>query len=261
MSRRVVIRTLIVDDDRLSRDHLRELLEDEEDIELIGEAADGKEAIAQIQAETPDLGLLDVQMPHVDAFGVLDAIGAERMPVVVFVTAHEEFALRAFDAFALDYLLKPFEDARFRVALERARTAVHARRSAQDPRMGALVDLIRAPERPEYPELIAVKIGDQFRFLKVKDIDWIEADVNYVRIHVDKSQRLLHKSLTALEERLLDPTRFVRIHRSTIVNVSRIAAVEPTFHGSLSVILKNGTRLDCSRRFRSQLQERVYFMS
>jgi two-component system LytT family response regulator len=256
-----MIRTLVVDDDALSRGHMRELLEREDDIDIIGECVDGGEAIGRIRADAPDLVFLDVEMPRVDGFGVIDAIGAEKMPVVVFATAHVEFALRAFDAFALDYLLKPFEDERFRHTLARARQAALARRTLTDPRLPALVDFLHAPQKPQYPEQIAVKMGDQFRFVEVKDIDWIEADGNYVRIHVDKSQRLLHKTLTEMEERLLDPARFVRIHRSTIVNLSRIAAAEPTFHGALSVILKNGSRLECSRRFRARLQERVPFMS
>ncbi|MDB4950096.1 MAG: yehT 1 [Gemmatimonadetes bacterium] len=256
-----LIRTLLVDDDALSRGRMRSLLERENDIELIGECVDGSEAIPRIRAEKPDLVFLDVQMPRVDGFGVVEAIGAERMPVVIFASAYVEFALRAFEAFALDYLLKPFDEERFRVTLDRARHAALARRSAADPRMSAFVDFLQAPQKPQYPELIAIKTGDQFRFVEVKDIDHIEADGNYARIHIDKSQRLLHKTLTEMEERLLDPARFVRIHRSTIVNLSRIAAVEPLFHGELSVILKDGTRLVCSRRYRPKLQERVYFMS
>jgi two-component system LytT family response regulator len=256
-----MIRTLVVDDDALSRNHVRGLLEREDDIELIGECVDGSDAIPRIRNEKPDLVFLDVQMPRVDGFGVINAIGAQSMPVVVFATAYAEYALRAFEAFALDYLLKPFDDDRFRVTLQRARRAVRLRHSGGDPRVDALVNFLGAPQQPQYPALIAVKSGDQFRFLEVKDIDWIAADGNYVRIHIDKSQRLLHKTLTELEERLLDPANFVRIHRSTIVNLTRIGAVEPTFHGALSVILKNGTRLDCSRRYRHHLEERVYFMS
>jgi two-component system LytT family response regulator len=256
-----LIRTLVVDDDALSRNRIRSLLERETDIQLIGECVDGGEAIPRIREEKPDLVFLDVQMPRVDGFGVVEAIGAERMPVTVFASAYVEFALRAFEAFALDYLLKPFDEERFHVTLERAREATLVRRSSRDPRMAAFVDFLQAPQKQEYPDLIAVKSGDQYRFLEVQDIDWIEADGNYARVHVQKQQRLLHKTLTEMEERLLDPARFVRIHRSTIVNLSRISAVEPLFHGELSVILKDGTRLVCSRRFRPKLQERVYFMS
>jgi two-component system LytT family response regulator len=253
-----LIRALVVDDDDLSRTRMRNLLEREPDIHLIGECRDGSEAIPRIRDEKPDLVFLDVQMPRVDGFGVVEAIGAEHMPVTVFASAYVEFALRAFEAFALDYLLKPFDEERFHVTLARAREATLARRSHGDPRMAAFVDFLQAPQKPQYPDLIAVKSGDQYRFLEVQDIDWIG---NYARVHVQKQQRLLHKTLTEMEERLLDPARFVRIHRSTIVNLARISAVEPLFHGEMSVILKDGTRLVCSRRFRPKLQERVYFMS
>ncbi|HET6764588.1 MAG TPA: LytTR family DNA-binding domain-containing protein [Longimicrobiaceae bacterium] len=255
------IRALVVDDDPLSRARIRSLLRGEPGIELIGECTDGSEAIPRIEAERPDLVFLDVQMPQVDGFGVVEAIGVERMPVVVFASAFVEFALRAFEAYALDYLLKPYEEERFRTTLQRAREAVQQRRAAPDPRMGALVDFLKAPARPEYPDLMAIKVGDQFRFVEVKDVDYVEANENYVRLHIDKTQRLLHKTLTEMEELLLDPARFVRIHRSTIVNVTRIASVEPLFHGELAVVLKDGTRLVCSRRFRPKLQSRVPFIN
>ncbi|HEU4455620.1 MAG TPA: LytTR family DNA-binding domain-containing protein [Longimicrobium sp.] len=255
-----LIRTLVVDDDPLSRGRIRAFLEREDDIEIVGECADGAEAIPRIRDDPPDLVFLDVQMPRVDGFGVVEAIGAERMPVTVFASAYVEFALRAFEAYALDYLLKPFDEERFRRALSRAREAARARRPAEsDPRMEALVRLLQAPARPEYPQLLAVKSGDQYRFVEVADIDWIEADGNYIRLHVGKQGRLVHKTLSEMEERLLDPARFVRIHRSTIVNLSRIATVEPLFNRELSVALKDGTRLVCSRRFRSRLEERVHF--
>ena len=253
------IRTLIVDDDAVSRQRIRALLEREPDVEVTGECADGAEAIPRIRAESPDLVFLDVQMPNVDGFGVVEAVGAGGMPVTVFASAYVEFALRAFEACALDYLLKPFDEERFAKALDRAREAVRARRGAADPRLDALMQFLQSPGRADYPQLLAVKTGDQYRFVDVADIDWIEADGNYIRLHIGKSERLVHKTLTEMEDRLLDPQRFVRIHRSTIVNLSRITHVEPLFHGELSVALKDGTRLVCSRRFRPRLQERVYF--
>jgi two-component system LytT family response regulator len=253
------IRTLVVDDDALSRQRIRAFLEREADIEVVGECADGAEAIPRIRAERPDLVFLDVQMPGVDGFGVVEAIGAERMPVTVFASAYVEFALRAFEAYALDYLLKPFDEERFGRALARAREAALSRRTTHDPRLDALVRFLQAPARPEYPQLMAIKSGDQYRFVEVADIDWIEADGNYIRLHLGKQERLVHKSLQEMEEHLLDPAKFVRIHRSTIVNLSRIASVEPLFHRELSVALKDGTRLVCSRRYRPRLQERVYF--
>jgi two-component system LytT family response regulator len=254
-----LIRTLVVDDDAASRQRIRALLEREPDIAVIGECVDGAEAIPRIRAEAPELVFLDVQMPQVDGFGVVEAIGPAKMPVTVFASAYVEFALRAFEACALDYLLKPFDEERFARALDRAREAARARRGAADPRLDALMQFIQNPGRAEYPQLLAVKTGDQYRFVEVADIDWIEADGNYIKLHVGKTERLVHKTLTEMEERLLDPARFVRIHRSTIVNLSRIALVDPLFHGELSVALKDGTRLVCSRRFRPKLQERVYF--
>jgi two-component system, LytTR family, response regulator len=254
-----LIRTLVVDDDPLSRKRIRTFLEREPDIEVVGECEDGAEAIPRIRDDPPDLVFLDVQMPRVDGFGVVEAIGAEHMPVTIFASAYVEFALRAFEAYALDYLLKPFDEERFARTLARAREATRARRPAQDPRLDALVRFLQAPARPEYPQLLAVKSGDQYRFVEVADIDWIEADGNYIRLHMGKQERLVHRTLAEMEEHLLDPAKFVRIHRSTIVNLSRIATVEPLFHRELSVALKDGTRLVCSRRYRPRLQERVYF--
>jgi two-component system LytT family response regulator len=254
-----LIRALVVDDDPLSRKRIRAFLEREDDVEVVGECADGAEAIPRIRQERPDLVFLDVQMPGVDGFGVVEAIGADRMPVTVFASAYVEFALRAFEAYALDYLLKPFDEERFARTLARARQATRARRPASDPRLDALVQFLQAPSRPEYPQLLAVKSGDQYRFVEVADIDWIEADGNYIRLHMGKESRLVHKTLAEMEERLLDPARFLRIHRSTIVNLSRIATVEPLFNRELSVALKDGTKLVCSRRYRPGLQERVYF--
>jgi two-component system, LytTR family, response regulator len=254
-----LIRTLVVDDDPLSRKRIRAFLEREDDVEVVGECADGAEAIPRIRQERPDLVFLDVQMPGVDGFGVVEAIGADRMPVTVFASAYVEFALRAFEAYALDYLLKPFDEERFQRTLARAREATQARRPLSDPRLDALVQFLQSPARPEYPQLMAVKSGDQYRFVEVADIDWIEADGNYIRLHMGKQERLVHKTLAEMEERLLDPSRFVRIHRSTIVNLSRIASVEPLFNRELSVALKDGTRLVCSRRYRPGLASRVYF--
>jgi two-component system LytT family response regulator len=254
-----LIRTLVVDDDPLSRKRIRAFLEREDDVEVVGECADGAEAIPRILLERPDLVFLDVQMPGVDGFGVVEAIGADHMPVTVFASAYVEFALRAFDAYALDYLLKPFDEERFQRTLVRAREATRTRRPLADPRLDALLQYLQAPARPDYPALLAVKSGDQYRFVEVADIDWIEADGNYIRLHLGKQERLVHKTLAEMEERLLDPSRFVRIHRSTIVNLSRIATVEPLFNRELSVALKDGTKLVCSRRYRPRLQERVYF--
>lgn len=255
------IRTLVVDDDPLSRSRVRALLEQDPEVELIGEAATGHEGVAAIRAQQPELVFLDVQMPDLNGFGVVEAIGAERMPVVVFVSAYVEYALRAFEAYALDYLLKPFEDERFTAALNRAKKEARARGGSLDARMGALLEFLREPQKPQYPEVLAIKSGDQYPLLRIEEIDYIEADGNYARIHANATGRLISKTLTELEQKVLDPRRFVRIHRSTIVNLDRITAVEPLFHGEYSVVLRDGTRLVCSRRYRQQLRERVYFTS
>lgn len=256
-----VIRVLIVDDDVLARKRIRTLLADDPEVRIIGECASGREAVDSLREESPDLLFLDVQMPEVDGFGVVEAIGAEQMPVVVFVSAHMDFALRAFDAYALDYLLKPFEDERFARALERAKKQVRARAPEQDQRIDALVEYLRQPTRPVYPEVMAVKSGGQYHLLRVEEIDWIEADGNYVAIHAGKTRRLLNRTLTELEKKVLDPARFVRIHRSTIVNLARIVGVEPLFHGEYDIVLGDGKRLTCSRRYRHNLQDRVFFTS
>jgi len=254
------LRVLIVDDDPLARERLRVLLAAEDGVARVDERGDGVEGVEALKAEAYDLVFLDVQMPRLDGFGVIEAIGAERMPVVVFSSAYVEFAIRAFDACALDYLLKPFADERFHATLRRAREAVE-HRSGADPRMEALLGMIHAPERVEYPERLAVKVGEQYRLLDVRAIDAIQADGNHVRLRIEGRETLLHKTLSELEERVLDPRLFVRIHRSTIVNLSRIAALEPLFHGELSVVMKDGTRLTCSRRHRPKLQERVLFIT
>lgn len=257
------IRTMIVDDDPLSRRRTRALLEEDEEIEIVAECGDGEEGVERILGERPDLLFLDVEMPKLDGFGVVEKVGAERMPVVVFASAHVEYALRAFEAYALDYLLKPFADDRFEVALERAKQQVRVRNPGVDPRMHALVEYLRdrEPQRASYPEVLAIKAGGQYVLVRAEEIDWIEADGNYAKLQVQKSPRLINKTLTELETKILDPAHFVRIHRSTIVNLSRIASIEPLFHGELSVALRDGTRLVCSRRYRQKLQERVYFTS
>ena len=255
------IRVLVVDDDPLSRERIRELLATEADVEVVGECPDGGRAVAAIREQAPDLVFLDVQMPGMSGLEVVAEVGAERMPLVVFVSAYADFAVRAFDACALDYLLKPFPDDRFQAALARARDQLRLRQRGQDPRLDALLELVRRPQQQEYPEALAVRSGEQYTLVRVQEIDWIEAEGNYARLHVGASTRLISQTLTQLETRILDPKRFLRIHRSTIVNLERIVALEPLFHGEYSVRLRDGTRLVCSRRHRQKLQERIYFTS
>ncbi len=255
------IRALVVDDDVLARKRVRTLLEGDPEIRLAGECASGTEAVVCIREDRPDLVFLDVQMPELDGFGVVEQIGADDMPAVVFVSAHVDFALRAFEAYALDYILKPFDDERFRKAVARAKRQLAVRTPEPDVRMEALVEFLQAPRKPVYPAVLAVKSGGQFHLVKVEDIDRFEAEGDYVALHAQKTTRLLNRTLTELEKKVLDPALFVRIHRSTIVNLSRIVAVEPLFHGEYSIVLADGSRLTCSRRYRHNLQERVFFTS
>ncbi len=258
------IRTLIVDDDVPARARLRALLAAESDVEIVGECGDGVTAVEQILRLVPDLVLLDVQMPGLDGFGVVQQVGPAVMPPVIFVSAHSEFAIRAFEAYALDYVLKPYEEARLLAAVARAREAVSMRQRAQhagaaDVRLSALLSQITRTTAPRFPDSLAVKLGDQYHVLRIADIDWIEADGNYSRLHLQQRQRLITKSLALLERQVLDPARFLRVHRSSIVNIEKVVAVEPMFHGDVQLVLQTGVRVDCSRRYRSRLQERLYF--
>ena len=257
------VRILIVDDEPLARDSVRVLLSSRPDVEIVGECENGREAVKAIAAEQPDLVFLDIQMPEMDGFGVIKAVGAERMPTVVFATAYDQYALQAFEAQALDYLLKPFDDERFESVLERAIKRVHDERvgvlSSQlvellgyrDGQTDATVD--RAGDSG-YSERILIKEKDAVLFLKTDDIDWIEAAGDYVLLHVQKKEHLLRESMTGMEKRL-DATRFVRIHRSTIVNLDRVFKLQPYFHGDYIVYLTNGDELKLSRRYWKRLED------
>jgi two-component system LytT family response regulator len=275
----VALRVLIVDDDAAARGRAREVLGAQPGVTVTGECGDGESAVALIRAGRPDVVLLDVQMPGLDGFGVVERVGAAAMPPVVFTSAYAEFAVRAFEAYALDYVLKPFDDARLVQALERVRREVAARRPpapaaggaagapagalagtvAADPRLHALLELLSRPARPRYPDALAIRAGAQYAVVRAADVDWIEADGNYARVYVQKKARIVSKSLAVLEREVLDPARFVRVHRSTIVNVARVAAVEPGPHGDVDLVLHDGTRVACSRRYRDRLEERLYF--
>ena len=247
------IRTLIVDDEPLARGRLRTLLAVEPDIEIIGEAGDGREAAAAIESARPDLVFLDIQMPELDGFGVVETIRSARTPEIIFVTAFSQHALRAFEVHALDYLLKPFDRERFQVALGRARTRLAQARSDElSQRLTALLAEMRPEARAA--DRLAVKSGGRVLFLKLADIDWIEAADNYVNLHVGAESHLLRETMTALEARL-DASQFLRIIRSTIVNVERIKELQPMFHGDYAVILRNGSRLSLSRGYRDKLQQ------
>ena len=246
------IRTLIADDEPLAREGLRMHLEDEPDITVIGECADGQEVLDAVHEHQPDLLFLDVQMPGIDGFGVLEELRRGRMPEVVFVTAYDQFALQAFESHALDYLLKPFDADRFRRAMDRVRTHLRGRgRLEADARLIRLIDDLRS--RPRYLERLVVRSGGRILILRVDDVDWIEAAANYVKLHAGGRTYLLRETMTRMEQQL-DPDRFVRIHRSTIVRVDRIRLLEPLFQGDYLVVLEDGSRLPSSRGYRDNLQ-------
>ncbi len=249
------IRTVLVEDEPLARERLRSLLESEPDIEVIAEAGDGTTAVEMIGTHRPDLLFLDVNIPELDGFGVLASLGSDTPPAVIFVTAYDQFAVQAFEAHALDYILKPFDEDRFAAALRRARDAVRQQQGGDlDRRLHALLETVGGPRRADR---IAVKEGGRIVFLRTAEIDWIGAEGNYARLHIGKRSHLMRETMTSLESRL-DAARFLRIHRSTIVNVDAIAELEPLFQGDYVVILRDGTRLTSSRGYRSNLQE---FMS
>ncbi len=246
------IRTLIVDDEELARERLRALLGAETDLEIIGESADGASAVEAIVREQPDLLFLDVEMPELDGFGVLEALRPARVPVVIFTTAFSQHAIKAFEVHALDYLLKPFDRERLRVALDRARDRLRESRSgALNEKLAALLAEMRPP--PVASDRLVVKAAGKVLLVKVGDIDWIEAADNYVSLHVGSDTHMLRETMNSLEARL-NPKQFIRISRSTIVNLERIKELQPMFHGDYAVILRNGTRLSLSRSHREKLQ-------
>ena len=220
--------------------------------------------MAAVRSRDPNLVFLDIEMPDLDGFGVITEIGAARMPPIIFTSAYSQYAVRAFEAYALDYLLKPFDAPRLAAAIERARNAVsHAEPGARipDPRVAGLLEHLEHQLWEKHPEAIAIKAGDQYVVTPLVDVDWIEADGNYAKVYVNKRARLLTKTLATLEKEVLDPEVFVRVHRSAIVNVSRIASAEPNHQGDLTLVLKDGTQVPCSRRYREQLKRKIYFSS
>jgi two-component system LytT family response regulator len=245
------IRTLIVDDEALARERLRQLLEAEAGIEIIGECADGREAVAAIRDASPDLVFLDVQMPELDGFGVLEALANRPMPLIVFVTAYDKFALRAFEVHAVDYLLKPFDSERFQAALR------HAMEQARNKAAGlnvepqaAVLTQLRPQTRPL--DRLAVKTGAHIVWVPLDDIDWVESADNYVELHVGPKSHLLRETLNALEERL-PAGKLVRISRSVMVNPQRIKELRRLLYGGCEIRLINGATLTLSRRYRDKL--------
>ena len=249
------IKVLVADDEPLARERLASLLSQEADIEVVGQARDGEEAITAIHDDAPDLVFLDVQMPQMNGFDVIEAVGTEKMPLVIFVTAYDQHALKAFQVRALDYLLKPFDRERFRDALSRARKQLEREENGDlGRRLLALVKDLRR-DQPKSDRLV-VKSGGRLFFLRTEEIDWVEAAGNYVRLHVGPSSHLLRETMNAIEGRL-DPEKFFRIHRSRIVNMERIQELQPWLNGEYAVLLRTGTRLTLSRGYREKLQDRL----
>ena len=252
------VRVLIADDEPLAREGLRAELLSDPDAEIVAECANGREAVSSIRKQLPDLVFLDVQMPLLDGFGVVEAIGAARMPVVIFVTAYDEYALRAFEAHALDYLLKPGRSERLLAALRRAKEQVSLKSTTTfGQQLADLLQELKAGRegkrrRGRYLERVAVKTKERIIFLDADDIDWVESQDNYVRLHRGREAHLLRETMGSLEGRL-DPSQFLRIRRSTLVNVGRIKELRPLFGGEYAVVLHDGTELRSSRRYRKNL--------
>jgi len=257
----VKTRVLLVDDEPLARERVRTLLEQEPEVDLIGECSDGASAVEAIRQQSPDLVFLDVQMPELDGFGVVDKVGGDKMPAVIFVTAHDQFALKAFDVHAVDYLLKPFDKERFKTALRRALDQIQRRQTGDlSQQLSALLADVRPESKPKHLERLAIKSSGRVVFVKVDDIDWIEAADNYVSLHVGAEEHLHRETMASIEGQL-PLAKFMRISRSTIVNVDRIKELQPLFHGEYAVILRNGTRLTLSRSYRDKLDQLMGRMS
>jgi two-component system LytT family response regulator len=259
------LRALIVDDERLARERLRELLADDADVHVIGECGNGDDAVTAIARDHPDLVLLDIQMPELDGFGVVRRVGVEKMPAVVFVTAHDEHAVAAFEVHAVDYVLKPVDPDRLAEAVRRAKRRIAsapgsgggARDDDRDlrERLAALVAEVSAAVVPGQAPTgrLAIKGEGRVVFVRIADVDWVEAMDNYVRLHVGRDVHMMRETLSNLEARLAGTT-FLRIHRSSIVNIDRIREVQPWFAGDYVVILNDGTKLTTGRRYRAAVQ-------
>lgn len=244
------IRALVVDDEPVARSHLRALLEDRGDVQVVDECGDGRTAVEKIRAIGPDLVLLDVQMPELDGLGVVRAIGPDRMPPVVFVTAHDQHAVDAFEVHALDYVLKPVHRARFNGAIDRVISLIRSGSAVNRGR-----PLAEALERlaPTGSERLAIRSGERVLYLRIADIDWIEAADDLVRLHVGKTVHDHRATMAQIEQRL-PPSRFIRIHRSTIVNIERIREFQPWFQGDWILVLADGTRLQSGKSYRKRVR-------
>lgn len=253
------IKTIIADDEPLAREKIRNLLEEDPDIELIGEFSDGIETVAAIQEQQPDLVFLDVQMPELDGFGVLEALSESHLPTLIFVTAYDQYALRAFEVHALDYLLKPFDRERFQKALHRAKEQMQKEKSGEvNEKLLTLLEDLKSEKsnnhERKFLDRLVIKAGGRVTFLKTEEIDWIEAAGNYVRLYIGKDSHLLRDTMNNIQTKL-DPEKFLRIHRSTILKIDRIKELQPWYHGEYVVTLENGKQLTSSRSYRHKLSE------
>jgi len=244
--------TLLVDDEPLAREGLRMLLANDADVSVIHEAKNGREAVEAIRTTRPDLVFLDVQMPEMDGFAVVQEVGAERMPAVVFVTAHDKYAIQAFEINAIDYLLKPVTEERFAKALARSKAQMQSKQSVEPNRqILSLLETLAAPRSAL--KRLAIRSAGKTIFVDVEDIDWIEAAENYVQLHAGRAEHLLHVTMNTLEKSL-DAALFLRIHRSVIVNVKRIKQMQPVMHGEFVITLENGVRLQSGRSYTERLK-------
>jgi two-component system, LytTR family, response regulator len=247
------IRVLLVDDEPLARGMIREMLEADRDVEVVGECVNGEEAVAAIREHRPDLIFLDVQMPEESGFEVLENIKEEYTPHVIFVTAYDQYAVRAFEVHALDYLLKPFDRERFEAAWRRAKEHILKEKGGRlDERILTLLEELKAGAK--YLERLVIKSGGRVFFLEADEIDWIEAEGNYVSVHSGKKSHLLRETISSLEAQL-DPKKFRRVHRSAIVQLAKIKELQPWFHGEYRIVLHSGAQLMLSRNYRENLQE------
>jgi two-component system LytT family response regulator len=261
------VRVVVVDDEPLARRRVLRLLKEQDDeVEVVAVCATGMQAVEAIRESRPDLVFLDVQMPEMDGFEVLERLGGSALPPVIFVTAYDQYALRAFEVHALDYLLKPFDGDRFRRAFQRGRSQLERRSSVHVGRLTGLLEQLSlerrsleekiTAQRPQHMEWVMVKARGKIEFLRTVEIDWIEAEGNYVRLHANKRGFLIREKISTLEERL-DPDLFIRVHRSTIVNLDRVTELRPLPSGDCIILLRDATELKLSRGYRHKLAERV----
>ena len=254
-----VVRTIIADDEQLARRKLRILLDAEPDVEVVAECHDGGETLAAVRTHHPDLLLLDIQMPDRDGFQVLGEISPSEMPVVVFTSAYDQYAIRAFEAHALDYLLKPFDQGRLHQAIERARFELRKSKDREiTHRILQLLSRVKSDNQPApgFAARLVIKTKGRIVFLNSEDIDWVEAAANYVRLNAGGESYLFRETISRTSERL-NPNHFIRIHRSVIVNVRRIKELIPVNSGEYVVVLKSGKELSCSRGYRANLQQMI----